>query len=370
MYKKKIPTQCKPIEEWTRKEFVDEINSKFIYCEKTASVIYNALKYQKHCIFWGPKGHAKSEIVEYALRMVLPAEEYYLKTFITGCGAKMKSEPFEGYQSLPAFKEGKMVTVMDDSMFVSKEYAILDEGLAAPGALLLFLRDTITRGEICVNGACYTNITKCIFLCTNVNPETWVENAADDDDKRSRDSFLDRFLYRRQVVWSKYDEENFSELFINQTGADEPVWADICAQTRKVWPSFSPRSALQGLHLYRSEDSLEALVAFDGATDEIYAMWQKIEKDKAYISEASRIARESKDLEGMLKLSTITGPQARIINARSNALVNQLQKLKIPKDAKLYESLGDTRKRLLEVSSASYDKAFVTEPQPVEVTAW
>lgn len=373
MYDKKLPAQCKPIASWTKDEFVAEINSKFVYSERTAKIIYYALKYKKHVLFWGTGGHAKSEIVDYALRMVLPPEEYYRDTFITACGGKMRAEQFQGYQSLPAFKEGKMVTVMDQTMFVRAKYAILDELLAAPSQLLLFLRDGISRGELCVDGVCYPVITGNIFACTNINPQTWCDNAGDDDEARSRKALLQRFLYRKEVKWPSYQTENFSHMFINQTGADEPVWAEICQETVKLLPDFSPRTALQGLSLYRTDEGLDALDGFDGISDEVYAMWQKMEVDKEYISQASKIARESKELAEMLALPALTPEQARAINARANGLVNKLGKLKIPKDAKLYENVGDTRRRLLEVSGLSFDIGFneqSPEPPTAVTKAW
>lgn len=357
MYKKKIPKKCQPIGSWTKQEFIQEVASQFVYAEATARIIYYALKYKKNVLFWGQGGHAKSEIVEYALRMVLPPEEYYQETFITACGGKMRTEQFQGYQSLPAFKEGKMVTIMDQTMFVRAKYAVLDELLAAPSQLLLFLRDGISRGELCVDGVCYPVITQNIFACTNVNPGTWAQNG-DEDEIRSRKALLQRFLYRKEVKWPAYEADNFDTLFINQTGSPEPVFSEMCAETVKILPDFSPRTAIAGLSLYRSEDGLDALEGFDGISEEVFEMWKKIEVDKEYVTKACAIARESIELGKMLELSTVTGAAARVINAKSNALLNHLQKLKIPKDAKLYENLGDTRRRLSEVSSKSYEMGF------------
>lgn len=352
----------KPLLHWTQEEFCKEIESQFAFSEATGRVIFNALAHKQHVLFHGPAGHAKTEIVRYALEMIQEPADFYKDTFITDCGPRMDVAQFQGYQSLPAFKEGRKEVVMEGSMFVSYKYALLDEMLTAPEGLLLFIRGAITAGEICVNGTCYKSSIQSIFACTNVNPAEWAEGDA------SKQALIQRFMFRKEVKWNTYTAADFDAMFLTATGVSEPVWAEICEETHKKCPDFSPRSAMVGLNIYRSPQGLAGMENFDGISQEIYDMWVKVEKDKGYINMAYKIGAEAMDLEKML--TTATPRECRVINFRANKLQQDFGKLKIPPGARLYEPVGNTKKRLQSIVVLSYEKGQEEEPEPVVQNKW
>lgn len=358
MYKKIAPPQWRKIDLWSHDEFVNEISKIFVFSEETASVIYNALDNGQNAILHGPGGYAKSDIVRFALQMVTDPATYVKDVFITACGPKMDASQFIGYKDLAVMKAtGELVSRMEKTMFVAYQYALLDELFAAPNQLILFLRDAATAGSICVDGVCYTNRLQSMFGCTNVSPESWIAAAAPEE-LDSRKALVQRYMFRKTVQWSSHTADDFDKMFQARTGSTEPVWAEMCAETFKAVPGFSPRTAMIGLEIYR-KSGLAGLCHFDELPVEIYQMWQKTEKTKGYITEANRIYRLSLQLDH--ELPAADASRCRVINAMANKALTDFDKLKIPPSAVLYEKIGDTRKRLRTLVTNAWEKSeFLT----------
>jgi len=272
----------------TIQEFTRRMSTRFVFAEQTARDLYAAIITQRHIILWGPGGHAKSAMAEEAIKLMMPdPSKFYQDTYMASCSGRMDATPFVGYTDIKKLREdGKHSTILEETVFVQSQYAILEEGFDAPDDLLLSLKDGLQRGYICVNGQCLQNKLKTLVICTNVNPKEW---AGED---MSRNALLGRFALQTKVEWPAYTAKEFGEMFTT-IGTPDLVVSELAARCHTTGFKISPRDSVMMKQLYDTV-GVEALQNFRGMTPAAYTAV------KAFITSIPYI-RQLEEMEGHLQ---------------------------------------------------------------------
>jgi len=261
----------------TLQEFRNHMNPRFSYMESAIDSIYFAIQKKQHCLLFGPGGHAKSTIVEEAIKLFIGEAAFYKDVFIANCAEDMDSTPIMGYDDIPSLKAGKLKKVLDDTVFLKNDYAILEEGLDAPPMLINALKDPLMRGYVCINGTCMPNRLKSLFICTNVDPVKW---AGKDN---SRLALLQRFTYSIEVKWPSYDYKHW-EGFLKKRSIHNPIIAKFAEIAHIEKWEISPRSVEKMSGLY-TEFGIQALENFERIPANVLQKWKDYEKNIPFIKE-------------------------------------------------------------------------------------
>ena len=273
-----------------------ELNKKFVYSEKIISTVINAIKYKRHCLLWGPPGHAKSDIVESCLRMLLGDEKFFEEVVLLNGGVDMDTAPITGYLDLAKFREGRRETILSETIFAKHKYAVIEEGLDIPAYALMFAKNPLTQGYLCVNNQCLTNKLETLFLCTNHDPRAWAKNDAEK-------AFIARFDFVIEVKWPAYLPENYEDLFLRRTGSSNRLVAKMVAANDSG--QTSPRDAMKMLNLYLQHGDHTLLESFNGMTPKWYESIEKIALEAPFY-------KQLEELEAGLLLTEDDGNYARL----------------------------------------------------------
>lgn len=302
----------------TLQQFREALNPRFSFMEPVIDAVYYGIKLKKHTILHGPGGHAKSTIVEEALKLFVGEDAFYKDVYITNCAEDMDTTPIMGYDDIVKWqKEGVLEKVTAQTIFQQKKYAILEEGLDAPAALLTALKDPLMRGYLCINGECRPNTLESLFICTNVDPMKW---AGKDNSKLA---LLQRFYFSVEVIWPDYSYKSW-DVFFKKRGISTAVMAKFCEICHQNgWP-ISPRSAERMEEVYRNF-GLEALVHFENMPAPVFQKLVDYEKNVPFIQEINLLQQE------LVVVSNITDPRER--NVAAQKLGHKASKVKgIPVD--------------------------------------
>lgn len=267
------------------------MNPKFSYMESAIDSIYYAIQERQHCLLYGPGGHAKSTVVEEAIKLFIGEEAFYRDVFITNCAEDMDSTPIMGYDDIPALKAGKLVKILDQTVFLKNDYAILEEGLDAPPMLINALKDPLMRGYVCINGACMPNRLKSLFICTNVDPITW---AGKDN---SRLALLQRFTFSIEVKWPSYDYKAWDGFF-KKRKINNPIVAKFAEIAHNEKWEISPRSVEKMEKLYATY-GINALINFERMPSPVYKKFVDYEKNIPFIKDIMELQLKVEEMRVM-----------------------------------------------------------------------
>lgn len=302
--------------------------------EKTADALFIALSMKKNVLLWGPGGHAKSEVVEYGLDILLQeaGKNFYQDVFVASCSKDMDSSPFLGYDDIVEYqKNGNLRRVLTQTVYLSKQFAVLDEMLDLPDYIVAGMKEPLQRRQLCVDGTCVQNQLQSLFGCTNVDPYNWAGK------DQSKLALLQRFDYIIKVEWPSYRALDFQEMF-KARGLGNLHIANMieCCWKNKV--EISPRSAMKMYELYTAF-GLPALEHFHGMTPEMYKKLEALEVTLPYVQKFEKV-RADYD-----KCLAETDPG--LVIALAASVEAQIKGLKgIPKDAPYYEAASNMLKEV------------------------
>jgi len=216
-----------------------ELNKQFFQAEKPIDAILLAIHRKKNCILYGPPGHAKSQLVETALKLLLGEEAFYEEVYQTNGGLEMPTSPFIGTLDIKKYQEtGQEVYNLEDTVYLANRFAIIEEGLDMPAYAMETMKQPLMSGTICVNGKCHKNRLETLFICTNHNPMAW---AGDSDSLKAA---IARFPHRAPVMWADYSLNTWVNFF-QFKGTPDDYAAQIVAKCHSMGYKVSPRTAVQ-----------------------------------------------------------------------------------------------------------------------------
>lgn len=219
------------------------LSKKFIKCDDFARVLWMGYTENKNVIFWGPGGHAKSEM----------AKEFFdankIPVFIQALGDGTTEDNLLGGLNMKVFKDEGKIEYLVENSFMNHEYVIFEELLDCPSQVLLRLKDILTSGVFRNGTQQFPIKTKYIVCLTNRSREEVSED-------RSVLALMERFPLELHVIWDSYEAKDYVQMFRKVLGKDYAMLAEAIARCNKG--SFiSPRTAIHAAHIF-------ALTGFKG----------------------------------------------------------------------------------------------------------
>jgi|AGTN01.1.fsa_nt_gi hypothetical protein len=185
-------------------EFHKAMADKFVGFDEFSRLMAVSMVTGRNLIAFGPGGHAKSEGVKYALRLV---SDQAADTYVQSCGEGMTEERLYGGVDLKALEEEHVLQFNAEHSFLMARWVVFEEMLDMPDAAALSLRDTLTAKELRNGRQRETMRTESIFALTNREPR---EKAGLDP---SYKALLERFPLQIRVGWSSYTGKDYLRLF-------------------------------------------------------------------------------------------------------------------------------------------------------------
>lgn len=297
---------------------ISELNERFPNISKAVEAVVNALLHERHCILYGRGGHAKSEIVEAAIKLLHGEDYFYSEVKILPCSEDTDPANFLGYVDMVEFRErGNLLYKMDATIY-EYEIAILEEGFDLAEYLLTTMRDPITRGKLCINKTCHPSKLKTLFVCTNVNPYLWAKT-------NSQKATLARFDMVVLNEWESYNVEDWDRMFKALKFTDYEAFSLFGERDNKDRNGMSPRDMVKMYKIYK-EIGFQALSSFNGMTPERFEMLENAFKLQPYLS----TLKELIELKGKIMNDFENNAAPNVILAKVNRVkdlldsVNQL----------------------------------------------
>jgi len=214
---------------------------KFVFMDKTASVLEIGYSTRKNVVLYGPGGHGKSEMTLDFLK------ERGIEPYVITMGTGMTTERLFGGMILQNFQHegnGKVEYLVENS-FMNHEYVVFEEMFDAPDFILEQLKDILSSG-IFRNGTQVFHIkTKFIICCTNRTRDEFSKNM-------SLKALMERFPLELNVIWDNYTEISYNKLLESKFGVDnvDPVIPYLLQEYAKNGITISPRIAVTAYQVY------------------------------------------------------------------------------------------------------------------------
>ena len=230
------------------------VNSKYVYCEKIASILARALRTGKNVLLFGPTGHAKSAVINDVIEH-LGLEPF---TFTQDFGEGTDEASLWGGYNFQRMKEENILDFHPNRSFLNKEIAVFEELFDAPPQVLCSLKNTLTSKCLSKGADPYKSKNKVIIALTNKDPEEIIAMG------ESYKALVDRFPLRMCVKWSDYSEKAYEGMFEvlgMGTKGMRSEFAKIIALACKDGKHISPRTAVQAFEIVL--DAAAEYSAFD-----------------------------------------------------------------------------------------------------------
>lgn len=271
-------------------EIKEILNKEFFQVEKPVNTILLAIARKENCILYGPPGHAKSALVERALKLYLGEEEFYKEVYLTNGGLEMPTGPIVGVMDLKAYREtGKENYDLTETIYLKNRFAIIEEGLDMPGYAMETMKQPLMSRTICVNGTCLKNKLETLFICTNHNPVEW---AGGND---SLMAAIRRFPHRAPVKLSDYSLDTWVKFFTHIGKADDYA-AQLVAKCHEMNYFVAPREAV-GMQQLVNMGGIEALENYDSMAEHpaVYAELVKLTERQPFLKDLKKIEKLTAD---------------------------------------------------------------------------
>lgn len=324
----KIKEQFKPLitKKKTMNKQVNTENSlkdKFVFMDKTASILEIGLMTGKNVILYGPGGHGKSDMT-----LEFFKDKGITDPYIITMGTGMTTERLFGgidIQQLDTHSGGTgKIEYLVENSFMNHEYVIFEEMFDAPDFILEQLKDILSSGTF-RNGTQKFDIkTKYIVCCTNRTRDEFSKNM-------SLKALMERFPLELNVIWDNYTEISYNKLLESKFGEGniDPIIPFVLQEYAKNGITISPRIAVVAYQVYDQcgPDSLTFIAEF--------------------AKKPELIAGAIKKFEETFKFRETSLEVSAVIDAlENNALSSNDDKKQFEADLKKLSSLNTTLKSL------------------------
>ena len=281
------------------KRIPEILEGRFIHYDAFAHGLATALASGKNILLHGSGGHAKSAMVEDALKGL----DLWDTTYVESFGEGLTEDNLWGGINLDAMnaEHGARIEYNPEFSFLNYETAVFEEMLDAPSPVLLGLKDTLTRKELRKGAQQYKMKTRVIIACTNHEPEQYADS--DDPADKARMALLERFPIRCSVEWPSYTPGDYFAMFEKHhlfptVGEEARQLAEILSEATRNGHFVSPRTAVHALEiiLANSQDrGHDSITPQDMADIKCLAGLDKYGEDLVQEIEQLAIAAESRE---------------------------------------------------------------------------
>jgi hypothetical protein len=229
------------------------IGEKFVFMDKTMSILNVGMSTNKNVVLYGPGGHGKSEITLDFLK------EKGIDPYIITMGTGMTTDRLFGGLDIPTFEASGKIEYLVENSFMNHEYVIFEEMFDAPDFILEQLKDIISSGVFRNGTQKFPIKTKFIVCCTNRTREEFSKNM-------SLKALMERFPLELNVVWHNYTEIAYSKLLETKFGEGniDPIIPFLLQEYAKNGIVISPRVAVTAYQVFDQcgPDSLTFIAEF------------------------------------------------------------------------------------------------------------
>jgi hypothetical protein len=229
-------TMAKTAKTTAKKNPVEE---KFVFMDKTVSILNVGFSTAKNVILYGPGGHGKSEITLDFLKAK------GIEPFIQTMGTGMTTDRLFGGLDIPTFETTGKIEYLVHNSFMNHEYVIFEELFDAPDFILEQLKDILSSGVFRNGTQIFPINTKFIICCTNRTRDEFSKNM-------SLKALMERFPLELNVIWDNYTEISYNKLLESKFGEGEvdPVIPYLLQEYAKNGITISPRVAVTAYQVY------------------------------------------------------------------------------------------------------------------------
>jgi hypothetical protein len=215
------------------------VAEKFVFMDKTVSILNVGFSTAKNVILYGPGGHGKSEITLDFLKAK------GIDPFIQTMGTGMTTDRLFGGLDIPTFETTGKIEYLVHNSFMNHEYVIFEELFDAPDFILEQLKDILSSGVFRNGTQIFPINTKFIICCTNRTRDEFSKNM-------SLKALMERFPLELNVIWDNYTEISYNKLLESKFGEGEvdPVIPYLLQEYAKNGITISPRVAVTAYQVY------------------------------------------------------------------------------------------------------------------------
>lgn len=275
----------------TYETFSQEIARSFTQSSVTAKLLYTAITTNRNLLLHGPGGYGKSEIVSKALELLKKTSR------IIPCDAYMDPSVFTGATDIIALRDrGVISKTTNGVVFLEEGVVVMEEGLDAPPAALLSLRDTLQRRYFCCNGVCHAIGTTSVIICTNVNPLKWASD-------ESRRATLNRFQLNLKVEWTSHEAADYEEMLTLRgfSSSISKTVSQLVVAGNSAGKAINPRTAVSIASLFQDCGiDIEIVENCDSITSSAFAA-MKEKWDEVKVRSLADEILESTSLEALTR---------------------------------------------------------------------
>jgi MoxR-like ATPase len=223
----------------TKKEVKNPVAEKFVFMDKTVSILNVGYSTGKNVVLFGPGGHGKSEITLDFLK------SKGINPFIQTMGTGMTTDRLFGGLDIPTFETTGKIEYLVENSFMNHEYVIFEELFDAPDFILEQLKDILSSGTFRNGTQIFPIETKFIICCTNRTRDEFSKNM-------SLKALMERFPLELNVIWDNYTEISYNKLLESKFGVDnvDPVIPYLLQEYAKNGITISPRVAVTAYQVY------------------------------------------------------------------------------------------------------------------------
>ena len=223
----------------TKNAVKNPVAEKFVFMDKTVSVLNVGFSTAKNVILYGPGGHGKSEITLDFLKAK------GIDPFIQTMGTGMTTDRLFGGLNIPTFEQTGKIEYLVENSFMNSEYVIFEELFDAPDFILEQLKDILSSGVFRNGTQIFPIETKFIICCTNRTRDEFSKNM-------SLKALMERFPLELNVIWDNYTEISYNKLLESKFGEGEvdPVIPYLLQEYAKNGITISPRVAVTAYQVY------------------------------------------------------------------------------------------------------------------------
>jgi len=323
----------------TKNAVKSTVAEKFVFMDKTVSILNVGFSTAKNVVLYGPGGHGKSEITLDFLKAK------GINPFIQTMGTGMTTDRLFGGLDIPTFETTGKIEYLVENSFMNHEYVIFEELFDAPDFILEQLKDILSSGVFRNGTQIFPINTKFIICCTNRTRDEFSKNM-------SLKALMERFPLELNVIWDNYTEITYNKLLESKFGEGEvdPVIPYLLQEYAKNGITISPRVAVTAYQVYDEcgPESLSFIAEFAKKPSLIAETIKKFEStikfrelssgitdmietlnslplvsrdDEATYKEAiSSLTKQLADMKGLVVGDDVANVHAQLVKAATSAL--------------------------------------------------
>jgi MoxR-like ATPase len=326
-----------------RKSTKNSVKSKekFVFMDKTSSILEIGYNTCKNIVLYGPGGHGKSEMTLEFLK------EKNIDPYVITMGTGMTTDRLFGGMDIPTFEKTGKIEYLVENSFMNYEYVIFEEMFDAPDFILEQLKDILSSG-IFRNGTQIFHVkTKFIICCTNRTRDEFSKNM-------SLRALMERFPLELNVIWDNYTEISYNKLLESKFGVDnvDPVIPYLLQEYAKNGITISPRIAVTAYQVYDQcgPDSLSFIAEFAKKPSLISEVIKKFEATIKF-RELSTGMNELIDKISSLSLNTTA--DEKVYKASLKELTNMITDIK---GLTVSDDIASMHAQLVKAATTAKDK--------------